>query len=143
MAKAAERVRVSLVPVVLDHEDQLAAAFDTILRERADGLIVESNGINNRRRTRIITFATANRIPAVGSATLGADGALLGYGPNTPENFRRAATFVDRILKGAKAGDLPIELPTKLDLMLNKRTAKTLGLTIPPSLLLRADQVIE
>jgi ABC-type uncharacterized transport system substrate-binding protein len=89
-------------------------------------------------------LAAKTRLPAVYPWREGADaGGLMAYGPNIPDLFRRAATHVDKILKGANPGDLPIEQPTKFELVINLKTAKALGLTIPPSLLLRADQVIE
>jgi putative ABC transport system substrate-binding protein len=95
-------------------------------------------------RRRLVDLAAKNRLPAVYSVREFVDaGSFMAYGPNLPDLNRRAATYVDRILKGAKPGDLPIEQPTKFELVINLKTAKALGLTIPPSLLQRADQVIE
>jgi len=144
MAPAADRLHVTLLPAVVDREDQFAAAFAAIGRERADGLIVEQNGLTSRYLRLIVQFAAKSRVPsAAGSTAFSQDGGLMSYGPNVPANFRRAAIFVDKILKGANPGDLPIEQPTKFELVINLKTAKAIGLTIPPSLLQRADQVIE
>jgi putative ABC transport system substrate-binding protein len=96
------------------------------------------------QQSRILDLAAKSRVPAMyWSKELADAGGLMAYGASIPELFRQAATFVDKILKGAKPADLPIEQPGKLELAINLRTAKTLGLTIPPSLLQRADQVIE
>ena len=92
----------------------------------------------------ILDWTTKNHLPVVSQYRESSEaGALMAYGPSTREMYRRAASFVDKILKGAKPGDLPIEQPTKFELVINLKTAKALGLTIPPSLLLRADQIIE
>jgi ABC transporter substrate binding protein len=92
---------------------------------------------------RISALAVIHRLPSVGGRLLVDVGGLMGYGPSLSESLDRVATYVDKILKGAKPGDLPVEQPTKFDLVINLKTAKALGLTIPPSLLQRADQVIE
>ncbi|MGC2160121.1 MAG: ABC transporter substrate binding protein, partial [Pseudolabrys sp.] len=95
-------------------------------------------------RTQIITFALSKGLPMIISARdFVHAGALLSYGPNYPALFRRAAEYVDRILRGTKPGDIPVEQPTKFDLVINLTTAKALGLTVPPVLLARADEVIE
>ncbi len=95
-------------------------------------------------RRRIAAFALANKVPAMGLAReFAEDGALLAYGPSFPDLYRRAAYFVDKILRGAKPADLPVEQRTKFELIVNMKTARTLGLTIPPPLLQRADQLVE
>ena len=95
-------------------------------------------------RARIILAAARNNVPAVyGFSDSARDGGLLSYGPDLVDNFRRAATYVDRILRGAKPGDLPVQFPTKFEMVLNLKTAKALSLAVPPSILLRADEVIE
>jgi putative ABC transport system substrate-binding protein len=144
MTPAADRLRVTLLPAVADHEDQFGAAFAAIEGARADGLIVEANALTARSNRLIVQFAARRRMPAAAGRRPFADaGGLISYGPDVPANFRRAAIYADKILKGAKPGDLPVEQPTKFELVINLKTAKALGLTIPRSLLLQADQVIE
>ena len=95
-------------------------------------------------RATIISAAARNNVPAVYSPSdFARDGGLLSYGPDLVDNFRRAASYVDRILRGEKPGDLPVQFPTKFEMVVNRKTATTLGLAIPPSILLRADEVIE
>ena len=119
-------------------------AFSDTTRARAGALTVLSSTMLLGERRRLVDLAARNRLPAVYPQREFVDaGGLMAYGPNVADLFRRAATHVDKILKGAKPGDLPIEQPTKFELVINLKTAKALGLTIPPSLLQRADQVIE
>ena len=113
-------------------------------RERANALFVGRGPALFAARKALIELAARHRIPAIWEArVMVEEGGLLSYGPSFPDLFRRVALVVDRILKGAKPGDLPVEQPTTFELVINLKTAKALGLTIPPSLLLRADQVIE
>jgi putative ABC transport system substrate-binding protein len=119
-------------------------AFTLISRERPDALFVAPSSENYAQRRLIVDFATSNRLPNIHAFRESVEyGGLMSYGVNVADLFRRAGGYVDKILKGAKPGDLPIEQPTKFELVINLTTAKALGLTIPPSLLLRADQVIE
>jgi len=123
---------------------ELDSAFARMTGQPLDGLIVQPNDFLFTERRHILDLAAKHRLPVTYAWREGAEaGALLSYGVNITDNYRRASVLVDKILKGAKPGDLPIEQPTKFELVLNLKTAKTLGLTIPPSLLLRADQVIE
>ena len=113
-------------------------------KERVGGLLVVADTMFNLHRARLVELAAKSRLPAAyGTRDAVEAGGLMSYGPSLPDLFRRGATYVDKILKGAKPADLPVEQPTKFELVINLKTAKTLGLTIPPSLLLRADQVIE
>jgi ABC-type uncharacterized transport system substrate-binding protein len=119
-------------------------AFSEITKGRADALTVLPSPMFLNERRRLVDLAAKNRLPTVFPNREGVDaGGLMSYGANIADNFRRAAAYVDKILKGATPGDLPVEQPTKFELVINLKTAKALGLTIPPSLLQRADQVIE
>jgi putative ABC transport system substrate-binding protein len=124
--------------------EEINDAFATIIRERPGALLVLADRLFLHNRMRIMEFALQNRLPGVHAyRELVEAGGLMSYGPSYSDLHRRAATYVDKILKGAKPGDLPIELPTKFDLVVNLKTAKVLGLAIPPSVLARADEVIE
>ena len=123
--------------------EDIAPAFEAI-RDRADALYVVINALFNANRTRIITLALIARLPMIlNTRDFVQAGGLVSYGPAFPAVFRRAAEYVDKILRGAKPGDLPVEQAAKFDLVINLTTAKALGLTIPPTLLARADEVIE
>ena len=119
------------------------AAFVTITKQGTGAVIVLSDSMLFSQRTLIADLAAKNRLPAIAWTGEFIDGLLMVYGPNVAEMYRRAATYVDKIFKGAKPADLPVELPTKFELLINLKSAKALGLTIPQSLLQRADQVIE
>jgi putative ABC transport system substrate-binding protein len=120
------------------------AAFAAMAKRRADALMVVADALFVVHRTRLAELEARYRLPSMHGLRANVEaGGLMSYGPNIPANWRRAASFVDRILKGARPADLPVEQPTQFDLVINLKTAKALGLTIPPSLLLRADQVVE
>ena len=124
-------------------EDIAPSVFE-VLKDRADALFVCTDPLVNTNRTRIVTLALGARLPTMYQLRDHVEvGGLMSYGPNLPDQFRRAAGFVDKILRGTKPGDIPVEQPTKFDLVINLTTAKALGLTIPESFLLRADEVIE
>ena len=119
-------------------------AFDAAVRGRADALLVVGDPITFSPAARVPELALRARLPAMYLARdVVVAGGLIAYGPDFPQIYRRAADYVDRILKGAKPADMPIEQPTKFELVVNLRTARALGLTVPPSLLVRADEVIE
>jgi putative ABC transport system substrate-binding protein len=112
-------------------------------KQRAPALLVVADAVFLRHSARIADLAAKHRLPAMhGFREVAAAGGLMSYGASMPASSRRAAVFVDKILKGAKPGDLPVEQPTKFELVINLKTAKTLGLTIPSSLLARADEVL-
>src|SRR5262245_10516821 len=122
----------------------LDRAFSDMTRARAGAMTVLPSAMFLRERRRLVDLAAEHRLPAVYTVKEYVDaGGLMAYAPNLADVVRRAATYVDRILKGAKPGDLPVEQPTKFELVINLKTARTLGLTIPPSVLSRADQIIE
>jgi putative ABC transport system substrate-binding protein len=122
--------------------EDLAPAFDEAGKWRADALLVGLDTLTQTNQGLIIDLASRHRLPAIYSSKEFVGGLVI-YGVNYPEHYRRAADFADRIFRGAKPSDLPIELPTRFELLVNTKTAKALGLAIPPSLLLRADQVVE
>src|SRR3954451_3353815 len=123
---------------------EIERAVEAFARAANGGLIVAAGGAAALHRNLIITLAARHKLPAVYfERSFVAAGGLLSYGPDRVDNFRRAATYVDRILKGEKPADLPVQTPTKYETVLNLKTAKALGLEVPPTLLARADAVIE
>ena len=141
---AGRSVGVEIVPLEARAANDLGPAFKAASTRRADGLIVAIAGLFYGLRAQIMDLVHKARLPAIwGWESFGGFGALLVYGPSDTENYRRAAAYVDRILKGARPGDLPIEQSTTVKLVINLRTAKSLDIAIPQSLLLRADSVIE
>lgn len=141
---AARSLGLRLRVVQVREPKEFSDAFDTMKNERVSALLVIADPLVANNRARIVAFAATNRLPAIYPYGTFADaGGLMSYGANLSDLHRRAATYVDRILKGAKPADLPIEQPTKFELIINLKTAKTLGLKIPQLVLLRADRVIE
>src|SRR5262245_1012909 len=135
---------IELEPAPVHDQDEIEAVMAALAREPGAGLITAADVFTVANRSLIIGLAERYRLPAMYQfRQLAADGGLMSYGPDTADIFRRAAAYVDRILKGANPADLPVQQPTKFELVLNRKTAKTLGLTVPPSLLARADEVIE
>jgi putative ABC transport system substrate-binding protein len=133
-----------LYPQQVREPKDFEAAFIAITQERPEGLLVLVDALLNQYRNQIVDFTAREHFPAVFQFREFAElGGLMSYGPNLPDMFYRAADYVDRILKGAKPADLPIEQPTKFELVINLKTARALGLEIPPTLLARADEVIE
>ncbi|HEY7203314.1 MAG TPA: ABC transporter substrate-binding protein [Methylomirabilota bacterium] len=144
LERAAHSLGIKLLVRDIRTPEDLPAAFDAGAREGAEGVLTTAESIFVVQRDRVVHLAAQHRLPGIYPFRLMVDtGGLMAYEPYTPDLQRRAAVYVDRILKGAKPADLPVEQPTKIDLVINLKTAKTLGLTIPPSVLQRADQVIE
>jgi putative ABC transport system substrate-binding protein len=141
---AARALGVPLQSLEARNPQEIDGAFAAMTRERAGALLILPDVIFLSQRRQMAELATKRRLPAVyGVREYAEAGGLMAYGANYIDLVRRAATFVDKILKGAKPGDLPVEQPTKFELVINLRTAKAIGLTIPPSLLQRADQIID
>ena len=140
---AARTLGLQVDTLEIRRAEDIAPAFEA-LKGRADALYVCTDGLVNANRIRINTLALGARLPTMhGYRDYVEAAGLISYGPNLPDQFRRAADYVDKILRGAKAGDIPVEQPTKFDLIINLTTAKALGLTIPETLLLRANELIE
>ncbi len=130
--------------VAVRRPGELASAFEAIVSAQSNGILAIEDSMLLSYRSRILESVARIRLPAMYAFRQFVDaGGLMSYGPNIPDSFRRAAVYIDKILKGAKPADLPIEQPTKFELVINLKTARALGLTIPPSVLGRADQVIE
>jgi putative ABC transport system substrate-binding protein len=141
---AAATLRVELVPLTIGMPDELHAAFQHLARDGVKIVLVPTDAMFLTERKRIALFAMAARLPTMfGSRENVEDGGLMSYGVDVRDSWRRTASFVDKILKGAKPGDLPVEFPTKLRLLINLTAAKALGLEVPPTVLARADEVIE
>jgi putative ABC transport system substrate-binding protein len=144
MAGTARALGLALFPVEARGLDELEPAFALMVRERAQALVVQGDLVLGNYRGQIAEMALRNRLPAASIQRADAEaGFLLSYGPDYPDQYRRSALFVDKIFKGAKPADLPIEQPTKFELIINLKTAKALGIIVPPTLLVRADDVIE
>ena len=142
--KAAGVLGVTIQPLGVREPDDFDVAFSAMTRDPPDALFLVTDALTILNRRRVIDFATAHRVPAMYEIGLVVrDGGLMSYGPDFADSFRRAAVYVDRILKGAKPGELAVEQPNRYYLLVNLKTAKALGLTIPQSLLLRADEVIQ
>jgi putative ABC transport system substrate-binding protein len=140
---AAQSLKLKLLSLGLRTSDDLDNALQSSTRERAGALIIIRSPAYSASGERIVDFAAKNGLPTMFPEKLFVEaGGLMSYAPNIADNFRRAATYVDKILKGAKPGDLPVERPMKFELIINLKTAKQIGLTIPPNVLARADKVI-
>jgi putative ABC transport system substrate-binding protein len=143
-AAAAGKLGVALQALDVREPDDFEAAFVAAVRGNAQALIALDDGLTIANRPRIVALAASSRLPAMyGLREFPDEGGLISYGPNFADLTRRSANYVDKILKGAKPSDLPVEQPTKIDLVINRKTANALGLTLPPALLARADDVIE
>jgi putative ABC transport system substrate-binding protein len=141
---AAGRLRITLQPLEVHVSNDIETAFAAIIRDRATALSVAPNTVNAIFLKQILNLAAKSRLPVIYPDSRFTDaGGLMSYGANIPDLFRRAATYVDKILRGAKPGDLPVEQPTKFELVINLKAAKEIGLTIPPNVLARADRVIK
>jgi putative ABC transport system substrate-binding protein len=141
---AVQMLGLTLVPAEASGLDALEPAFATMMNERAQAFVVLTEAVLYNYRSEISAIAARNRLPAISPAREFAEaGLLLAYGTDLRDLFRRSAVLVDKIFKGAKPEDLPVEQPTKFELVINLKTAKALGVVVPPSLLLRADEVIE
>ncbi len=141
---AAQALGVQLQTLVVRGLDEFDTAFAALTGERAEALLVLEDPLTVTYRIRIVDLVAKSRLPAMYAVREFVDaGGLMAYGPSLPDLFRRAAYYVDRILKGAKPGDLPVEQPVKFELVINLQTAKTLGLALPSSLLFQANEVIQ
>lgn len=144
LQRAAQALGIALVHAEVTAGAQFDTAFAAMTRERPSGLLVPESALNYAHRHRIAQFAAARRLPAIYGFRESADaGGLMAYGADVNDLFRRAADYVDKILKGAKPGDLPVEQPIRFELAINRKVARDLGIDFPPAVLLRADRVID
>ena len=144
MVAIAPRLGVTLEPIAVKAPEELDAAFAAVAQSRPDALFTHSPALLLAHRREIIAFALEHRLPTIANNPLWArDGLLMSYGPDFVDDWRRAAYYVDRILKGAKPADLPVEQPTKFEFVINLKTAREIGLELPAGFVGRADEVIE
>jgi putative tryptophan/tyrosine transport system substrate-binding protein len=143
MPRAARNLGVALTAVEATTAEELDIAFASAAAQHADAIIVFGDDLTNRQAPRVVALAAEHHLPAIYLFRRYASGGLIVYGPDITDLYRRAGGYVDKILKGTKPVDLPVEQPTKFELVINLKTAKALGLTVPSSLLVRADEVIE
>jgi putative ABC transport system substrate-binding protein len=140
----AAHLRIATIPISIQRQEDLDAAFDAFTRNKVQAVVVYTDPLLAANRAQVASLALRHKLPLLAGYRDFVDaGGLFSYGINLVDNFRRTAAFADKILKGVKPGDLPIEFPTKLETVVNLKTAKVIGLKIPPSLLARADEVIE
>ena len=141
---AARSLGLSLTPLEVRDVDDIELAFNVVVRKHVEAVMPLSSALLDAEKQRLVTLAAMHRLPAIYEHRPFAEaGGLMSYGPDIRDVFRRAATYIDKILKGVRPADLPVEQATKFELVVNAKTAKALGLTIPASVLARADQVIE
>lgn len=141
---AAQAMRINVLPLAVGKTEELDGAFAAIVKTRPDALVILADRVFLHSRARMTEFAAKYRLPSVTAyRELVEAGGLMSYGPSYEDMHRRAATYVDKILKGVKPGDIPVEQPTKFELVVNMNAAKELGVKVPQSILLRADRVIE
>ena len=141
---ANRRAKLTLLALEAETPEQIERAFAAMVKQHAQGVVMTNDPVFGQQRQQIAQLALKYRIPCLGPLPASADaGLLLSYGQNIVESYRRAPTYVDRIIRGAKPADLPVEQPTKIELVINMKTARALGVTIPQEFLLRADKVIE
>ena len=141
---AGRALSLQMQPLEVRAAAELDGTFDVIVRERADGVLFIADPVFFIALKRMADFVTSSRLPAIANFTeFPKLGGLIGYAPSIPDEFRHAASHIDKILKGARPADLPVEQPTRFQLVINLKAAKALGLELPPMLLARADQVIE
>jgi len=142
---AARTLGLRIQPIVEATDlNTLREGFSMLSRDRVRAFLLFTDAIFTSMRSRIVEYATKSRLPGMYyTSEFADDGGLISYAPNMPDLFRRAATYVDKILKGTKPADLPVEQPTKFEFVINLKTAKQIGLTIPPNVLVRADRVIK
>jgi putative tryptophan/tyrosine transport system substrate-binding protein len=144
MEHAAQALGLSLQVLTVRGPDEFPRAFQAAIEGHAEALHLSESAMFDSHLAQIVAFATQHRLPTMGQLRLSAEaGFLMSYGPDIADLFRRAATYVDKILHGAKPEDLPVERPTKFELVINLKTAQALGITIPPSILFQADKVIK
>ena len=142
--RAGRSLGIKIQSLQVKEPSQFANAYAAMTKERADGLIIFHGSVTLRHRKTLLEIASKNRLPTMcGLALWAEEGGLISYGVDDGERWRRAAVFVDKILKGAKPADLPVEQPTKFEFVINLKTAKQIGVTIPQSVLYRADKVIK
>jgi putative tryptophan/tyrosine transport system substrate-binding protein len=142
--QAARLLKLHLQPAGVETSNELENAFSAMIKERAEALIKLPSAVLTSYRKRIVELAAKSRLPAMyEDRIIAEDGGLMSYGPDITDLYHRAATYVDKILKGVKPGDLPVEQPTKFEFVINLKAAKQIGLTIPPNVLGRADRVIK
>ena len=140
---AAQAMRISILPLAVGRAEELDAAFAAMVKERAGALLLSGDALFFVHRTRLADLAIKNRLPSISTQWVWVEaGGLLSYAPSFPEQYRRAASYVDKILRGAKPADLPIEQPARFELGINLKTARALGLEISPAVLLQATEVI-
>jgi putative ABC transport system substrate-binding protein len=143
MERVAQGLKITVHPVEIATPDEFESAFASINHARANGLFVQNNNVFSPNASQIAKLAAKHRIPAMGASRGFPDaGGLMSYAPDVTAMWRRCAYYVDKILKGAKPADLPVEQPTKFEFIINLKAAKQIGLTIPPNVLVRADKVI-
>ena len=142
--EAAGPLGVQLLVVKASTETEIDAAFASLIQGRAGAVVIQTDPFINSRRGQLLALAARHAVPAIYTwREFAAEGGLISYGPKLGEVYRQIGNYVGRILKGAKPADLPVQQPTMLELVINMRTAKTLGLNIPPAMLARADEVID